>query len=216
MAAVNGTVLPQNVKDIHGLKCGRWTVIRYVGLRGKNGAYWECKCDCGNVKEVVASSLHQGKSRSCGCLQRESPAKTFTTHGMSHSSEYKIWNGMIARCTNPRNPGFAKYGGRGITVCQRWLDGFEYFFADIGPRPSPNHSIDRIDNDGNYEPGNVRWATSYEQRRNTSRSRFYTIGDQTLCMADWAKKSGICPKVVWGRINCGWPIELAISTPVTK
>ena len=126
--------------------------------------------------------------------------------------ERDIWRGMVARCLKPSTRGYANYGGRGINVCERWLV-FENFIADVGNRPSPEHSIDRIDNDGDYEPKNVRWATRAEQSRNTSRVRNYTFRGETLCIADWAARLGISLTAMKVRFN-RWPVEKAICSPV--
>ena len=168
--------------DVTGQRFGRLTAIG----RGKNSrnrkSYWLCICDCGTEREVSGEHLRYGLIRSCGCLLRESRqsperleqfarvrhlgVETLRTHGMSYTSEYGIWCAMKARCGNPKTNRFAHYGGRGIQVCAKWKNSFEDFFADVGPRPSPDHSIDRINVDGNYKPGNVRWATPLEQARN--------------------------------------------------
>jgi hypothetical protein len=138
-------------------------------------------CDCGTSAVVSFKHLRNGASVSCGCFKRENAKRVNTKHGgsggwkgrVARAPEYNIWLAMKMRCTNPRAPHWHRYGGRGISVCDRWTgdDGFASFLADVGPRPSPDHSIDRFpNNDGNYEPGNVRWATDLEQARNTSRT----------------------------------------------
>jgi hypothetical protein len=132
------------------------------------GRFVECRCDCGSVKTFIHFNVTKGNSTSCGCKRAELVAAKITTHGESRgrrSKEYEAWAAMRQRCTNSRHVGFPYYGGRGITVCQRW-DSFEAFLDDIGRAPSPSHSLDRIDNDGHYEPGNVRWATKADQAGN--------------------------------------------------
>jgi len=144
------------------------------------------------------------------------PAGTALRHGHAvhgkASREYASWMKMIARCTNPRGDSYHLYGGRGIRVCARWRESFEAFLYDMGPRPAGT-SIDRIDNNGHYEPGNCRWASEREQHRNTRRNRFLTWRGETLCLADWAARVGLCPKVLGARLRSGWTVERALATP---
>lgn len=163
--------------DLTGQVFARLTVLGYSGLdsEGRN-SIWLCRCSCGKVVDVRADHLRSGRMKSCGCLRREISSQVHTTHGHARPGRrdpaYKAWADMIQRCTNPRDAQWPNYGGRGITVCQRWRDSFESFLADVGPRPlgrvggRAGFSIDRINNDGGYEPGNVRWATPKEQRAN--------------------------------------------------
>ena len=131
-------------------------------------------------------------------------------HGMHKTSEFRIWLGMKARCLNPANPGHENYGGRGITVCDRWMS-FANFFEDMGKRPTRYHSIERIDNDGDYEPGNCIWATRAEQNRNTRQNVYLTKDGITLTAAEWADRLGISRPTVYGRIRKGFPTEAVLS-----
>lgn len=147
--------------DLTGQTWGRLTILAERD-RTKHGAIrWLCRCACGNERVVVTASLVGRKTESCGCLQRELNTK----HGMTLTREYATWQSMMSRCTNANHVSFANYGGRGINVCDRWLDSVN-FLADMGKRPSAKHSLDRIDNNGNYDPDNCRWATKTEQTTN--------------------------------------------------
>lgn len=155
--------------DYCGQRFGRLVVIEKIRTPGRyTQTYWRCACDCGNETTVAHNSLRSGRTRSCKCLMREAASRSGAKsrrHGDCGSVEYAAWRSMRDRCANPKNKRFKDYGGRGIEVCQRWLV-YENFLADMGRKPHPNMSLDRIDNDGNYEPDNCRWATSVEQNRN--------------------------------------------------
>lgn len=156
-------------QNMAGRRYGRLTVtVAYRLLR--RTPQWFCACDCGEWGWIGAGNLKSGTTKSCGCLRRETTRRLSVTHGLTpvgnHHPLYASWCQMIARCENPRNPKYRDYGDRGITVCERWRRSFPEFLADMGSKPSPVHSLDRINNDGNYEPGNVRWATPVEQRHN--------------------------------------------------
>lgn len=158
----------RNRLDLTGQRFGRLTVVGYSHTNRNRKSVWNCHCDCGNDCQVAGERLVR-LTRSCGCLIRETTASRNTTHGQRRSKEYGSWRAMKERCHNQNSEKFADYGGRGITVCDRWRYSFEAFLSDMGDKPSPRHTIDRIDNDRGYEPGNCRWATPSEQRLNQRR-----------------------------------------------
>jgi len=178
--------------QLEGKRFGKLVVIKDVGVN-KQGTYmWLCKCDCGNEKIVKGASLKYGSTNSCGCGIIESIIKTHTKHGSVNSVEYSTWEGMKARCYNKNTPRYSEYGGRGISVCERWINSFENFLSDMGERPSNKHSLDRFpDNNGNYEPSNCRWATDFQQLRNTRRNVWIEYNGEKFVLTDLAKKLNI-------------------------
>jgi hypothetical protein len=157
------------LNDLTGKTFGRLTVIR-VGMRKAGKVYWLCNCECGKTKNISSINLTKGRASSCGCFRTVLLTEATTKHGHTanwkRSSEYMAWCSMKYRCNNPNNKRYADYGGRGIKVCDRWMDSFENFLSDMGTKPSKAHSLDRINNNGDYTPFNCRWATAVEQNRN--------------------------------------------------
>lgn len=194
----------------NGQVFGRWTAL-FVGSKTTR-----CRCGCGTVRDVATKSLLNGASRSCGCLRSERSADRMRTHGRSKSAEYRSWRHMINRCTNPNVDSFPYYGGRGIRVCERWTDSFEAFFDDMGPRPSPHHTIERRDNNGNYEPANCVWATRTEQSKNRKNTIFIQVGEVRLALAEWSRKNSIPIALIHTRIRLGWDPGRAATEPVNK
>lgn len=202
-------------QDLTGQRFGRLVVVAYEGRDCHRTSIWRCVCDCGNEAVTKSRELKSGDTKSCGCRNREVAAMRFAIHGLSHRPEHGAWSQMIQRCTNERTKAYADYGGRGIRVCQRWLS-FQQFIEDMGPRPSPEHTIDRIDNNGNYEPENCRWATVRQQRRNTRANRLLTMNSQTKTAIEWCEELGMPSSVVYARIHLGWDDERVLTTPVRR
>ena len=207
MAEMDSTRRRGGFKDLTGKQFGKWTVL-YEAPRKSGKVYWLCRCECGTKGHVRTSDLRSGKSRSCSVC-----GKTSTVHGMHGTPEYIVWKRMRARCTNSATAEYGNYGGRGIRVCTRWHE-FSLFFADMGPRPSPKHTIDRIDNDGDYSPDNCRWATRKEQNRNSRKNRLLTFNGETRCLAEWAELTGMKPNTLAMRLRRGWSIELTLTALV--
>lgn len=202
-------------KDLSGMTFSRWTVISLAG-RTKHGAItWLCRCQCGIERDVSGNSLRMGKSLSCGCLTLEVNLQRIVTHGLHDSREYQTWADMKARCINANHACYADYGGRGIAVCERWLT-FENFYADMGPRPSKKHSLDRKNNDGDYCPGNCRWATKREQSANTRRNHLIAANGETLPVEEWARRLGCRATTIHKRLLSGWDKVRAVTEPIDR
>ena len=192
-----------------GLRFGRLTVVRRDGTMGKS-AMWQCECDCGNQKRVSGANLVSGDVQSCGCLAA-SGENRFRKHGMSRTRVYSIWRAMKNRCYLKSDPSYHAYGGRGITVCDRWRDSFENFYADMGDPPSEAHTIDRRENDGNYERDNCRWATNVEQANNRSSNLVLEISGEKATLAEWSRRSGIPSTTIRERLMRGWTPERLLT-----
>lgn len=195
-------------KDLSGKRFGRLLVLRE--FESDTGIIrWICRCDCGKEKDIAASSLGAGRSLSCGCLKNDVTSARMIIHGGVHTPEYQAWSSMRQRCLNPNNPQYCDYGGRGISICERW-EVFETFLEDMGKRPA-GLSIERKNNDGNYEPSNCVWATRTKQNRNTRRAYMVTHLGQTKCLTEWVEVLGKNYEKIRGRIRIGWSFEEAIK-----
>ena len=188
-----------------GKTVNRLTAIRQDGPKNKKGnCRWLFICSCGTTISRWKDKVAYGRTKSCGCLPRENRKLRPETYPISRTPEYKTWQNMRTRCFYQKHIDYQNYGARGITVCDRWNNSFDLFILDMGPKPTDGinkWSIDRINNDGNYEPGNCRWVTSSEQRRNTSRNKWITAFGKTMCLGDWAREVGISAITIWHRIN---------------
>lgn len=202
---------PNNNVDLIGQRFGNLTVIKKLSLRKNSHVIWECLCDCGNSHNVSTTHLRKGVIKSCGCRLFRRKHGHATQN--NHSKTYKAWASVISRCENPNNKAYCNYGGRGIKVCDRWKKSFENFLADMGESPSTNHSIDRINVNGDYEPENCRWIPIAEQSRNQRRNVFLTYQGQTMLLVDWVEKTGIDQSTISHRLKKGWSVEDALSTP---
>ena len=194
--------------DLAGRQFGRLTAVEYAGK-----SRWRCECSCGSGKTVVAftNNLTRGTTKSCGCYKRERSLEANRTHGLRSAPEYPIWNTMISRCYRPSIERYPYYGGRGITVCAQWRESFAAFIADMGRRPSSSHQIDRIDNDGNYEPSNCRWATRQQQANNKSNNTHLTVDGRTQTLAAWERETGLAASMICRRISRGWSAVDAVT-----
>lgn len=204
-----------------GKKFTRWTVLAFDSVGTHRGTRWMCVCDCGTEKTVDGGSLAAGRTRSCGCLQKELASiksKASSVHGMSGSYMHRAWSHIKGRCNTPTDAAYGNYGGRGIKICAEWNNSFSAFMSyvslTLGDRPSSAHTIDRIDNDTGYLPGNIRWADKTQQARNTRQVRMLTFAGQTRCISAWAEITGIRHQLIGKRLNhLHWPVDKALSVP---
>lgn len=202
--------------DLSGQRFGRWTVISRAGRTKHKNATWMCQCDCGAHGVVASNQLRRGKSQSCGCLASEAKSIRSKTHGMRRTRTYRIWMNMIQRCTQPTNFSYPRYGGAGITCCERWEKSFADFYSDMGEAPH-DKTLDRIDVNRGYEVSNCRWASYTEQNRNKRSNRILALGGKEMCVEDWADETGIRGATIRNRIDVlGWDVERALTVPVKK
>lgn len=205
-------------KDISGQRFGRLVAIRAEKDSSGRRYVWECQCDCGSIVSVPSISLTTGGKKSCGCIKREMLQKRNAKHGHSNERLYKVWKGMKSRCYNPHHKSYDKYGGRGITVCDEWHDyaAFREWAYANGYDEKADYqqcSLDRIDVNGNYSPGNCRWADAFTQVVNTQKTLKLSYRGETKSLPEWAKEYGLCKEALAYRIKSGWDIEKALTTP---
>lgn len=196
---------------------GRLFVEGWYNRNKQGQILWNCICICGKTTSIVRASLISGKTQSCGCLNKELLTKRtdvnyHTTHGLSKTREYQAWADMKVRCYNQNNKHFKDYGGRGINVCTEWYYSFPTFLQDMGWRPSTHHSLDRIDNEKDYEPSNCRWATPEQQRSSKRSTILFVVDREYVCLAEAARRAGLKPMAVYARMQRGFPVEQWFST----
>ena len=203
-----------NRLKLEGRRFGRLVVLRFDKIHrfpsGLGKSRWMCKCNCGKEISVLGSSLTSGNTTSCGCANVDAIRERNFKHGKTGTRTYLVWQAMLNRCRNPNVTMFYRYGGRGISVCERWID-FENFLSDMGECP-PRMSIERIDNDGNYEPQNCRWADRRTQARNTSSNRVIRFGGREMCLKAWADELQMDQASLSERIK-RWGLDRALTQP---
>ena len=215
MVDKNKYIRPEPNNVVVGGKVGRLLLLKEVRMphgKGTDAGYL-CKCDCGNEKKVLRSNLLSGAVVSCGCFHKEAASKSSKKHGKSGDRVYSAWADMKSRCYDKNHISYERYGGRGITVCDKWKNSFEAFYEDMGDPPADDYSIDRIDNNGNYEPGNCRWATPKQQSRNRRSCVMVEYNGEKMCITDLAEKLGMSAQLLRSRIKRGWDLDSAINTP---
>jgi hypothetical protein len=195
-----------------GKTFGRLTVVSEMPNNGPKKHMWLCRCECGTEKAIDGEGLRRGRTKSCGCVTERGRASA--THGLSKTNEYHIWIGMRTRCSVPTVDNYKHYGAKGIKVCERWQNSFPNFLADVGPRPSKHHTLDRKDPNGDYEPGNCRWADNITQANNRSDNRMVCYRGETLTLANALRKAGniVGKATARSRLKKGWPMEAALET----
>ena len=218
---MSANTIPPRVENLKDRKFERLVVRAYAGARQKPcGTFdhlWICDCACGSVSTVSGGHLRSGHTTSCGCASADIARKRMTRHGRAGSRMHRVWQQMKQRCYNKKCGQFFDYGGRGITVCDRWLgrDGFENFSSDMGNPPGPGRwTVERKNNDAGYSPNNCVWATYRQQMRNRRSNHLITFQGRTMCMLQWAEEKGLTKSALKHRIRRKWPIEKALTTPM--
>lgn len=201
-----------------GVRYGKLVAVEYIGIHPKSrNRMWLFKCDCGKLKEINGAAVRSGNSRSCGCGIAAATIARNYKHGLATSIENRLWRGIKNRCYNKAEHNYKDYGGRGITVDPSWLNDFEKFYKDMGPRPSPKHQIDRRDNNGPYSAENCKWSTRKEQCRNKRSNHILEVNGQRKTIQEWAEITGIGPRTIETRLRRGgWSDEESVLTPIGK
>lgn len=201
--------------DLTGRRFGRLTCLEIAGQTKNKNMLWLCQCDCGKLTIVSQGNLTYGNVKSCGCLNVDRTKEVNTKHGLTHTRLYNIWRGIRKRCFDPTVPEYQNYGGRGISVCQEWLEFINFANWAKANGYKDGLTIERINNDGNYEPTNCRWIPLAEQARNRRNSHFVSYSGETKTLAEWSNITGINPDTISARLKrYGWPVEKALTQPV--
>ncbi len=198
--------MTSRLKDLTGQQFGHWTVLSYIGP-APGSMMWLCRCQCGVERAVSAGNMKAGKSISCGCIQAKTTSQRLFKHGQSSHPIYTSWAGLKSRCLNENDVDFSHYGGRGIRVCDRWLEDFWHFWSDMAAEWRPGLSVERKDVNGNYEPKNCCWATQSRQMRNTRRTIMLDTPWGKMSVTDAAEKAGIKPAILRQRIYKGFMLD---------
>jgi hypothetical protein len=205
------------MKDLVGFENGRLKVIRLSENKCGRAYKWVCLCSCGKQFEAIGTNISCGSTSSCGCYREELRKELTKTHGEAGTEtktvEYETWIRMKARCYDTTNSRHKHYASKGISVCEEWRNDYAAFLAYVGRRPSLKHSLDRIDNDGNYEPGNVRWATKKQQTINRNVTIYLTYLDRTLTLEEWSVEVNIPVVTLSRRYHRGWSVEQVLFSP---
>lgn len=195
-------------KDLSGQKFNMLTVVKRVDNVGECVCY-ECLCDCGNIKNILATHIKHGGVKSCGCISKSTQFKV--KHNLSNTQVYHSWMGMKKRCSSPKE--YPTYAENNITVCDEWLNSFEAFFKDMGHPPSKKHTLDRIENLKGYYKENCRWATAKEQNRNYSQNKILEANGEKMSVTEWAEKLNVSRFLIYNRLVAGWSVERALFAP---
>lgn len=211
--------LGPRAKDLTGERFHRLIVLGPIGKTNDGHILWLCQCDCGNTSRVGSNGLRPNGVKSCGCQSIEAVKLAKTTHGLKGHPLYYAWSSIVQRCTNPSSKKYPDWGGRGITVCDEWRHDFQAFYDHVSELPhcgEEGYSLDRVDNNLGYSPGNVRWATWTEQHRNRRDNHLITFDGKTQCLQAWADETGISQTTLSYRFNEGWSAERALTTPARR